>query len=320
MAVAREPRRAQRNKSHTIAAPRIGSLGALVRHAADRLNRAGLAFGHGNTTALDEAAYLVMHSLGLRIGDPAPPWAMPVTERDIAKACALIERRIATRAPAAYLTREAWIGPYRFYVDERAIVPRSFIGHWLLGDLSHWIDRAADVKRVLDLCTGSGCLAILAAKTFPNARVDAIDISADALAVAARNITDYKLDHRIRLLRGDLYSPCKGSQYDLIVANPPYVTAAAMRKLPAEYRREPPLALAGGHDGLDIVRRILAQAREHLNPAGLLVVEVGHTRARVERAFPGLALTWIEIGGVDDAVFLLRAPQVPARASRARAR
>lgn len=320
MADRRRSHRAHPNQALTARAPRIESLDALVRHAAAKLAKAGLAFGHGTATAMDEAAYLVMHSLNLPIGDPNPPWHMQVSAADVAKVCALIERRISTRAPAAYLTHEAWIGPYRFYVDERAIVPRSFIGHWLLVDLTPWFGQTRARMRVLDLCTGSGCLAILAAKAFPRAQVDAIDISLDALAVAQRNITDYRLRRRIRLLHGDLFASCPDIRYDLIIANPPYVREAAMRKLPAEYRHEPHAALAGGHDGLDLVRRILKSAARWLSPKGLLVIEVGHARARVDRAFPELELTWLEIGDVDDAVFALWPHQLRSRASPSSAR
>ena len=208
-----------------------------------------------------------------------------------------------TRKPLAYLIHEAWLGDQRFYVDERVVVPRSFIAELLRGRLSPWISRP--VRRALDLCTGSGCLAILLALTFPKATIDATDISSAALAVARKNVKAYRLSRRVRLTQADLFSRLEGRQYDLIVSNPPYVSAAAMRKLPPEYCREPRIALAGGTDGLAFVRRILTGAAEHLRPGGLLVVEVGHNRRRVERAFPHIPFIWPETSAGDDCVFLV---------------
>lgn len=219
------------------------------------------------------------------------------------KAGRLVDVRVRTRKPLAYLIREAWLGDHRFYVDERVLVPRSFIAELLRERLRPWVSRP--VSRGLDLCTGSGCLAILLALTFPRVAVDATDISRGALAVARKNVEAYRLRHRVKLVRADLFSGMKSKQYDLIVANPPYVGAAAMRKLPPEYRREPRLALASGPDGLAFVRRILGGAAEFLRPGGLLVVEVGHNRSRVERAFPRLPFTWAVTSGGDDCVFLL---------------
>ena len=206
-----------------------------------------------------------------------------------------------TRKPLAYLIREAWLGEHRFYVDERVLVPRSFIAELLRERMRPWVTRP--VRRALDLCTGSGCLAVLLALTFPRASVDATDISSAALAVARKNVASYRLGHRIRLMKTDLF-PKRGA-YDLIVANPPYVDAAAMRKLPPEYRREPRIGLTGGSDGLAFVRRILRLAPEYLRPGGRLVVEVGHARRRVERAFPRLPFIWAETSAGDDCVFLL---------------
>ena len=206
-----------------------------------------------------------------------------------------------TRKPLAYLIREAWLGEHRFFVDERVLVPRSFIAELLRERMRPWVTRP--VRRALDLCTGSGCLAVLVALTFPGARVDATDISSAALAVARRNVKTYGLGRRVRLMKADLFP--ERAPYDLIVANPPYVGAAAMRKLSPEYRREPRLALAGGPDGLAFVRRILARAADFLRPGGWLVVEVGHARPHVERAFPRLPFIWAEISAGDDCVFLL---------------
>lgn len=224
---------------------------------------------------------------------------------------AILRRRVRERTPAAYLTREAWLGEFRFYVDERAIVPRSFIAELLRDELSPWITDARKVRSVLDLCTGSGCLAVLAAHAFPKARIDAADLSAEALQVARRNVKDYALGRRVRLIRTDLFDRLAARRYDLILSNPPYVNAAAMRALPREYRREPRLALAGGRDGLALVHRMLAQASAHLNPKGLLIVEIGHNRAALEKAYPRLPFTWLETSAGEDYVFLLHREDLP---------
>lgn len=277
----------------------------LVLEAAGRLERAGVAFGHGTDNALDEAAWLVLHALGLPVHELGPHLEDRVAPQAARAVAALVARRVRTRKPAAYLLHEAWLGPHRFYVDERVIVPRSFIAELLRPRLEPWIARPARVRDVLDLCTGSGCLAILAALAFPAARVDAADLSEEALAVARRNVAAYRLSRRVRLVRSDLFDALAGRRYDLIVSNPPYVTAAAMRRLPEEYRREPEVALASGRDGLAHTRRILAQAKAFLKPGGLLVVEIGHNRRALERAFPRLAFTWPEVAAGAGYVFLL---------------
>jgi ribosomal protein L3 glutamine methyltransferase len=226
-----------------------------------------------------------------------------VSDREQRRVLDLVDERVRTRKPLAYLIREAWLGDHRFYVDERVLVPRSFIAELLRERLRPWVSQP--VRRALDLCTGSGCLAILLALTFPKAAIDATDVSRAALAVARRNVKAYRLSRRVELAQADLFSGMRRMQYDLIVANPPYVGAAALRKLPPEYRREPRIALAGGTDGLALVRRILAEARDFLRPGGWLVVEVGHNRPRVERAFPRLPFSWAETSAGDDCVFLL---------------
>jgi ribosomal protein L3 glutamine methyltransferase len=218
---------------------------------------------------------------------------------------------VRERTPAAYLTHEAWLGEFRFYVDERVIVPRSFIAELLRDGLAPWIADAKRVRSALDLCTGSGCLAVLAAHAFPKAQVDAADLSPEALQVARRNVKDYALGKRVRLVRSDLFKRLAARRYDLILSNPPYVDAATMRALPREYRREPRLALAGGRDGLELVRRMLAQAAAHLNPGGLLIVEIGHNRAVLEKAYPRLPFTWLETSAGDDYVFMLRREDLP---------
>ena len=222
-----------------------------------------------------------------------------------------------TRKPAAYLTNEAWLGAHKFYVDERVIVPRSFIAELLRepAALGRPGRRGAamgrDPIRILDLCTGSGCLAILAALAFPEARVDAVDLSAEALAVAQRNVADYQLTQRIALVRSDLFAALEGRRYDLIISNPPYVKAASMRKLPEEYRREPEMALASGADGLDHTRVILAKARAHLEPGGRLVVEIGHNRRALERAYPRLPFAWPGTSAGPGYVFTLEKDELP---------
>jgi ribosomal protein L3 glutamine methyltransferase len=277
-----------------------------VLDAAARLERAGVSFGHGTTNAIDEAAWLVLHALGLPVDQLGPYLDLAVDAERARAAAALVARRIRTRKPAAYLLKEAWLGPNRFYVDERVIVPRSFIAELLRPRLVPWIKDPARVRAALDLCTGSGCLAILAALAFPKAHVDAADLSPDALAVAARNVADYRLGKRVRLVESDLFGALEGRTYDLIVSNPPYVTAAAMRKLPEEYLREPEMALASGRDGLAHTRVILAQAVHHLNPGGLLVVEIGHNRKALERAYPLLAFAWPPVSAGEGFVFVLR--------------
>jgi len=224
-------------------------------------------------------------------------------ERD--EIAALLTRRIEERVPAAYLTHEAWLGDFRFYVDERVIIPRSFIAELLPGGLEPYVRDAAAVRNALDLCTGSGCLAVLLAHAFPAAEIDALDISSDALAVAQRNVSDYGLADRINLVRSDLFANLTEKSYDVVISNPPYVTTNAMDELPREYLHEPRLALAGGDDGMDAVRVILRDAPRHLQPGGLLIVEVGHNRDAAETAFPRMPFVWLSTHSSSDSVFLL---------------
>lgn len=275
----------------------------------ERFNESGLHFGHGSTNAHDEAVYLILHTLKLPLDVLDPVLGRRLTAAEIESLEAIVRRRVDERVPAAYLTREAWLGAFRFYVDERAIVPRSYIAELLRDELYPWIGDDQPVDKVLDLCTGSGCLAILLALVFPDAEVDATELSAEALEVAARNVSDYGLQDRVHLTRGDLFAGLAGG-YDLIVSNPPYVNRASMQNLPQEYQAEPQMALAGGEDGLDIVRRLLAQAGAHLSERGILIVEIGHNRDTLERAFPKLPFTWIETSGGDDFVFLLTAAEL----------
>jgi ribosomal protein L3 glutamine methyltransferase len=241
-----------------------------------------------------------------------------LTHAEINTLIELIERRVKKRVPVAYLLGEAWLQGYRFSVDSRVIIPRSFIAELLKEQLAPWVKDPGTVRSVLDLCTGSGCLAIIAADLFAEAHVDAVDISVDALAVAARNVEDYGLGGRVRLVESDLFQALGSSGYDLILCNPPYVTDNALSKLPREYSHEPTLALAGGPDGLDVVRRVVAEARAHLNPQGLLVIEVGDGRAAVEHEYPRLPMVWATTSAGDDMVFLVRAEDLPALAPAAR--
>ena len=289
--------------------PHLKTVRDWLRFAVTRFNEAGLSFGHGTTNARDEAAYLILHTLKLPLDRLDPFLDKTLSAKEIAAVKQMLRGRIEQRVPAAYLTNEAWLGDFRFYVDERVIVPRSYIAELLRDGLSPWVKDRESVGATLDLCTGSGCLAILLAQIFPNARVDATELSPDALEVASRNVLDYGLEKRIRLVRGDLFAGLTGP-YQLIVSNPPYVNADSMAALPPEYRAEPQVALAGGQDGLDIVRRILSGTGAALDQDGLLVVEIGHNREALERAFPRLPFTWLETSGGDGFVFLLTGAQL----------
>ncbi|MFM0730790.1 50S ribosomal protein L3 N(5)-glutamine methyltransferase [Paraburkholderia sediminicola] len=283
----------------------------LLRFAVSRFNQAELSFGHGSANAYDEAAYLILHTLHLPLDLLDPFLDARLSAAEIDAVLNVIERRAGQRVPAAYITQEAWMHGFRFYVDERVIVPRSFIGELLQDGLQPYVEDPEQVGAVLELCTGSGCLAILAAHAFPNADIDAVDLSAPALEVATRNVTDYRLDDRVALFEGDLYAPLAERRYDVIISNPPYVNATAMQGLPAEYKHEPDMALAGGADGMDIVRRIIADARNWLTEDGVLVVEIGNERANVEAAFGGLDLVWLSTSAGDDNVFLIQAADLP---------
>ena len=293
------------NVSFDLARQELVTLRDLIRFAVSVFNGEKLFFGHGSIDAFDEAAYLVLHTLKLPPDKLDPFLDARLTSVEREAVLNVIERRVKERIPAAYLTNEAWLGAHKFYVDQRVIVPRSFIAELLREDLAPWVAGPESIESALDLCTGSGCLAILAALTFPHAVVDAVDLSADALDVARRNIGDYALTDRVKLIRSDMFETLAGRRYDLILSNPPYVTAKSMSALPQEYLREPEMALASGVDGLDHVRVILREAPNHLHDGGLLVVEVGFNREGVEAAFPNLPLTWAETSAGDGVVFLI---------------
>lgn len=279
-----------------------------LRYTVSRMRGANVAFGQGFVDAYDEAAYLVLHTLHLPLDRLEPFLDAALTADECAQLAQIIDRRVTSREPAAYITGEAWLGPLRFRVDPRVIIPRSHLFELMQDGFEPWLDDMADGPcRILDLCTGSGCLAIAAAHCFPGAQVDAVDLSSDALDVATLNVADHDLAGRLELLRGDLFAPLKDRRYDLILSNPPYVTDAAMAALPDEFRREPAMALGAGVDGMDIVRRIVADAGRHLNPGGILLVEVGHNQAETEQALPGLPLVWLDTSSASAPVFLLRA-------------
>jgi len=280
----------------------------LAERCSERLLRAGVSFGHGTTNAYDEAVWLVLWRLGLPLHELDGVAARVLTPAEVAAVQALVDERIASRKPAAYLTREAWLQGVPFCVDERVIVPRSLIAEPLAdGTLDRWLARGT--KTVLDLCSGNGSLAVLAALAWPEVTVDAAELSADALAVARLNVERHGLTERVRLVHSDLFAALPG-RYDLILCNPPYVNAEAMAALPAEYRAEPALALAGGADGMDLVRRLLREAPAHLTDDALLVLEIGNERQHFERAFPRLECVWLDTSAGDDQVLLATRAQL----------
>jgi len=302
-------------KRPRVASGELRTLLDFVRYATSRFIEARLAFAHGTTDPVAEAAFLVCETLHLH-PDQYETFAMARVTTNEAKAILdVIARRVTSRKPAAYLVNKIYMRGLPFYVDERTIVPRSFVGELLDSHFGGEDDEAGGsliedpqaVESVLDLCTGSGCLAVLASRTFPNARIDAVDLSRDALAVAARNLADYGLEDRITLHRGDLFKPVADQRYDLIISNPPYVDAQGMADLPRECRAEPKLAFDGGADGLDIVRRILAEAEGHLTPQGGLLCEIGRCRPTLEAAYPQLPLLWLDTEDSDGEVFWIGA-------------
>jgi ribosomal protein L3 glutamine methyltransferase len=290
-----------------------------VRYAASRFTEAGLVFAHGTTDPVAEAAFLVCEALHLHPDQFEAFATARVTSAEGRKILDLIARRVTTRKPTAYLVNKIYMRGLPFYVDERAIVPRSFIGELLDSHFGRQendeydeedgslIGDPASIRSVLDLCTGSGCLAILASRNFPNAAIDAVDISKGAIEVAARNVGDYGLQDRLKLYRGDLFKPLGGKRYDLIISNPPYVDAEGMADLPRECRAEPKLAFDGGADGLDIVRRILDEAAAHLTPQGGLLCEIGRCRPQLEAAYPQLPLLWLDTADSEGEVFWIAA-------------
>jgi ribosomal protein L3 glutamine methyltransferase len=284
-----------------------------LRYAVSRFQAANLSYGHGTDNAYDEAVFLVLATLHLPLDQLDPFLDARLTGTERATMHHAIERRVVDHVPVPYLTHQAWLGNFKFYVDERVVIPRSFIAELLQERLSPWVADPDRISTALDLCTGSGCLAILMADAFPNADIDAVDISADALAVAQHNVAEYGLQERINLVRSDLFRNVNSEDktYDLIISNPPYVTQAAMAALPTEYRHEPEIGLAAGEDGLEAIRQIISGSRAYLNVGGRLIVEAGHNRELVEAAFPQLPFTWLVTPSSEDKVFLLRRDDLP---------
>jgi ribosomal protein L3 glutamine methyltransferase len=304
----------QRRKPRRASSPDLPSrtVAELIRCGESRFKKARLCFGHGLPSAYDEAAFLVLHVLKLSPATLETRLEERPSPAETRKILRLFRERVEWRKPAAYLTGEAWLGGFRFRIDENVIVPRSYIAELLSDALSPWVLRRRHVRSALDLCTGSGCLAILLAHAFPKAGIDAADISPRALRIARHNVSDYGLEERVRVIRSNLFAALAGRRYDVIVSNPPYVAAASLRRLPPEYRHEPEIALAGGGDGLDFVHAILRDADRHLNRHGWLVVETGHNRERLERAFPRTPFIWPVTSGGDDCVFVVRREDLPA--------
>lgn len=283
-----------------------------LRFTVSRFEEADIFFGHGTDNAYDEAVWLVMGALYLPLDTLNNFLDASITESERRHLAHLIERRITERVPTAYLLREAWLRGYKFYVDERVIVPRSFIAELLDDGLSPWIEFPEMVESVADICTGSGCLGILLADTFPNAEVDVIDISSDAIAVCNINIANYGLQDRVHAVQSDMFKDLQGRSYDLIISNPPYVDTPSMAQLPQEYRTEPQIALGSGEAGLDHTRTLLREAANHLNDGGILVVEIGHNRDALLEAYPYLPFTWLEVESGNQFVFLLTKEQLVA--------
>jgi len=289
----------------------LHTLRDLLRYALTRFHAAGLTFGHGSDNAWDEAVYLLLHTLSLPPDNLEPFLDARVLASERARFLDVLERRCEQRLPAAYLTGEAWLQGHRFLVDERVIIPRSPISELLAESLQPWVADAESITRVLDLCTGSGCLAILAAIAFPSAQIDGVDLSEDALAVAHTNVALHHMEDRVKLVRSDLLDAVPAqAQYDLILCNPPYVNQASMDALPEEYRHEPHMALAGGSDGMALVRRILADAPSRLAPNGILVLEIGHEYDHFTAAFPELEPVWLSTEGSDDQILLITREQL----------
>lgn len=288
----------------------LHTLRDLLRYSVSRFNAAQLSFGHGSDNAWDEAVYLLLHSLHLPLDTLEPFLDARLLNTEKQQCLQIIDRRVSERIPAAYLTGEAWLQGYRFIVDERVIVPRSPISELLADGLEPWIVDPENIEYVLDLCTGSGCLAILAAMAFPNAQVDAVDLSEPALEVATLNIQQYGLDGRVTAYPSDLFNQLPETPYQVIICNPPYVNQDSMDTLPPEYGREPNMALAGGPDGMDLVRRLLSDAPRYLSDDGILVLEIGHEYEHFVAAFPDLEPVWLSTAHSNDQIMLLTREQL----------
>ncbi|WP_295480430.1 50S ribosomal protein L3 N(5)-glutamine methyltransferase [Sutterella sp.] len=285
----------------------LKTLRDLYRWAVTEMENADLSYGHGSPDSCEDASFLICRALKLPFERFEMFLDAQLTHNELVRIVHLIDRRVHDKTPTAYLLKEAWLTGHRFYIDERALIPRSYIAELIEDDLAPWIEDPEAVESVLDLCTGSGCLAILAQGAFPNARVTGSDISRDALEVAKINRRDYGMEETLELVQGNLFENLQGRRFDLIISNPPYVTTASMEALPGEYRHEPELALAAGEDGMDVVEHIVREAADHLTENGILIVEVGDGLEAVEAKFPGLPITWLSVSGGDDQVFMATA-------------
>ena len=281
------------------------SIAEFYETAVTQLENAGLSFGHGCTCAEDEVAWLLSATLDIPFDELDKAWSDTLTAEQRATLTQRLNERCDTKTPLAYILGEAWLGPYIFKIDRRVIVPRSFIAELLMDDLAPWVQNPDAITRVADICTGSSCLAILAALHFPNSLIDAVDLSPEALEVARINVDLYGIEDRLKLHQGDLMAPLLDQKYDIIISNPPYVDAASMDSLPGEYRHEPEMALAGGKDGLDLVHTLMRQAAQTLNPGGWLIVEIGHNKDVMSATYPNLPLVWLDTDGGSDFVFLI---------------
>lgn len=282
-----------------------------VRYASTQLSKSDISYGHGYDNPYDEAGFLVLRSLGIELEYEDKFLDAALTESERQFILNQISRRCDELVPTAYLTKEWWLTGHRFFVDDRVLIPRSFIAELIENDFQPWIQNPEEINSVLDMCTGSGCLAILAAECFPNAEVDAVDISEGALEVAEKNIADYGLEGIVNPIQSDLFTKLKDKKYDVIITNPPYVTKAAMRCLPGEYKHEPELALVAGEDGMDLIKTILEQAKSHLNEDGMMFVELGDGKEAFENRWPELNVVWLPTSGGDDQVFMIRKEDLP---------
>ena len=298
------------NNIHTAASTELLTIRDWLRYAVSQFEASDIFYGHGTDNAYDEAVWLVMSALHLPMDTLNNFFDARITNAERSKLSQLLEQRISSHTPTAYLVKEAWLQGLKFFVDERVLVPRSFIAELLNDDLSPWIEYPELVESAADICTGSGCLGIMLASAFPNSAVDVVDISTDALDVANINIANYGLEDQITAIQSDMFTALKGRKYDVIISNPPYVDAPSMAELPAEYRNEPQIALGSGNDGLDHTHTLLREAGHYLNENGILIVEIGHNRDALQAAYPNIAFNWLEVSSGNEFVFLLTKAQL----------
>jgi len=298
------------NNIHTTASTELLTIRDWLRYAVSQFEASDIFYGHGTDNAYDEAVWLVMSALHLPMDTLNNFFDARITIAERSKLSQLLEQRISSHTPTAYLVKEAWLQGLKFFVDERVLVPRSFIAELLNDDLSPWIEYPELVESAADICTGSGCLGIMLASAFPNAAVDVVDISTDALDVANINIANYGLEDQITAIQSDMFTALKGRKYDVIISNPPYVDAPSMAELPAEYRNEPQIALGSGNDGLEHTHTLLREAGHYLNENGILIVEIGHNRDALQAAYPNIAFNWLEVSSGNEFVFLLTKAQL----------